>query len=164
METIRTPKDLYLELILDIYNAEVLQVPALQHFEGIAGSATLKKILHRHVINTRGQMLRLEDLVDELGASPKDDHCRTMKSMIKEAGDLVDRCESAPLKDAAIIISLTRINQCEQNAYSMLSKMAEELAFDGGIDLLYANWEEEKYFARKLKSVPLMKSLTQKTL
>lgn len=109
VRTLTSEKDLYTEFLRDIYTAEVLQVPALRDFQRTATSEELKELLRIHASETRMQVLRLEELIEELNESLIEEHCRTMESMIEEAENLVQRCGDRKLKDLAITSSLQRI-------------------------------------------------------
>lgn len=143
MDPITTKKDLYLELIRDIYNAEVLLIPELRFFISKSKSEPLKKALASHLSNTRSHVDRLEDLQEDLNANLLQEHCRTMKSMIIETKELVGRCANSKLIEQAIIISLHRISQCMITMYQILISMADELKLDEHKNGLQKNLEEE---------------------
>lgn len=144
MKKISSPNDLYTEFVRDMYSAEVLEVPALRFFERNATSLALCRLLHKHVGETRMQILRLEDLIEQYHKeSLIEEHCRTMQWMINEARDLVTRCEPGDLKDFAIVASLRRIKNCELLVYQMLERMADDLALTTETDILEQNHREE---------------------
>ncbi|MDX1671618.1 MAG: DUF892 family protein [Balneolaceae bacterium] len=153
MEPINSQKDLYVDFLLDMYNAEILQITALRDYEKRTDNPKLKQLLHRHVSETRGQMLRLEDIVEGLDESLLHEHCRTMKSMIDETNELIDRCTTDELRDWAIAASVQRINHCEITVYEMLLSMAEFLEASKYIELLKKSLEEEISFENDIEEL-----------
>ncbi len=137
-------KDLYIEMLKDIYSAEVHTVSAWHFFENSTSNPTLKQLLHDHVGETRMQVLRLEELIENYDSRMSSDHCRTMQTMIEEAKDLVNRCSDSATRDLAILGSVKRINQCELQVYQMLMEMAGPTASTGELELLKYNLREEK--------------------
>lgn len=156
MEQITTIEELYAEFLRDIYNAEVLQVSELLYFKKEADSATLKQLIGTHLNNCRAQMYRLEDVMERLGDSLLEDHCRTMRSLIKEAKTLVDRCVERSVKDFALVSSLLRINQCKISVYSTLISMATRLGYTKEIEKLQKSLGDEIDFQIALKDKGLL--------
>lgn len=152
---------MYIEFLHDIYSAEILQVSALRNFKRSATSEELRELLRIHTSETRMQVLRLEELLDDLNESPVEEHCRAMKSMVDEAENLVGRCGDRMLKDHAISTSIQRINQCEITVYKMLTEMAKKLKFENDVEVLEMNLKEDTGFRESLNSLtsePLIKT------
>lgn len=153
MKKITSNSDLYTEFIKDLYSAEVHEISALHFFEKRATAPDLKDLLHRHTGDTRMHVLRLEDLFDNHKASLIDEHCRTMKSMIDEAKELVNRCVEDEVRDFAIRASVQRIKQCEIMVYRMLVEMAEELQLQDERKILLYNLREDSGFLELLQKL-----------
>jgi len=161
MKILTSEQDLYTEFLRDIYSAEVLQVSAFRAFNRAATSEELKELLRIQTSETRMQVLRLEELLEDLNESLVEDHCRTMESMIEEAEKLVKRCGDRQLKDMAIIASVQRIKQCEITVYRMLLQMAGKLNFREEADVLEMNLKEDLNFLDSVSALtpePLVKT------
>lgn len=152
MHSINTTKDLYLEFIRDIYHGEVLLIPELRFFIDKTDSLQLKKAIEAHLTTTRSHTSRLEELQEKLGANMLEEHCRTMKSMIIDTKELVDRCSDPKLTERAIVGSLHRITHCTITVYQMLISMADELNLDHHKKTLQQNLQDELSFDKKISA------------
>lgn len=152
MESITSEKELYLEFIRDIYHAEVLLLPELRFFMEITSPVQLKNIIKNHYSNTRAHTSKLEELQENLNANMLQEHCRTMKSMIIETKDLVERCSDEKLAERAIVASLHRITQCMVTVYQMLVSMADELELQKHKKILEKNLNDEIQFDKQISA------------
>lgn len=150
MKPITTEKELYLEMLKDIYSAEVKIVGALMSFKKSTDSPALTNLIKQHTGVTRMQILRLEEMIEELDDALRADHCRTMLTLIEESKELVNRCTEAALKDKAITLALNRINQCELQVYHLLNDNAREVIPEKFWKLLEYNLNEEEEFREAL--------------
>lgn len=157
MKSITSLKELYIEFLADMYNAEVLLVPELRLFMEKVTSEPFRKTLKIHLGNTRSHMTHLEELQENLAADILEEHCRTMKSMILETKVLVDRCIDNELIERAIIVSLRRITQCQITVYQMLVSMADELALPSHKKMLEQCLSHERDFDLKLQPSTFMR-------
>lgn len=151
MEAINSLKDLYVEFIRDIYHGEVLLIPELRFFIEKADSSQLKQILQDHLANTRTHTSHLEEIQENLHADLLQEHCRTMKSMIIETKELVERCDDK-LSQRAMVASLHRITHCIITVYQMLVSMADELELSKHKTILLKNLEEEIAFDKQISA------------
>ncbi|MGD8427978.1 MAG: DUF892 family protein [Balneolaceae bacterium] len=152
MEAVNSIKDLYLEFIRDIYHAEVLLMPELRFFEEKAKKRPLKQALNHHRTNTRAHTLRLEDIQESLDSDLLHEHCRTMKSMIVETKELVDRCKDDKVAERAMVGSLHRITRCMITVYEMLVSMADELELPNHKKALEENLKNEVRFDKTISA------------
>lgn len=153
MKPINSTKDLYLEFIRDIYHAEVLLVPELRLFEQKSKSKELKRALKNHLSKTTAHATLLEDIQEYLNSDLLQDHCRTMKSMILETKELVERCTNDQLAERAIIASLHRITHCMITVYQMLISIADELEFNSHKNILEKNLQDEINFDKTISAL-----------
>ena len=152
MNAITNVKELYIEFIRDIYNAEILLLPELQRFHQKTNTPSLKKALKEHLNHTRSHITLLEDLQENIHANMFNTHCRTMKYMILESRDLVDRCRTDELAERAIAASLFRITHCMITVYQMLISLSAELEFSKHTEMLGRNLEEEINFEQQINA------------
>ena len=120
MEKITAVKELQIVMLRDLYNAEVLAVSELLYFKKQVHEKQLRDLIHNYLYDSRAHITTLEEVLDELDATLMEEHCHTMKSIIRESKKLVERCEEGFLRDLAIITSLQRINTCKKSAYKTL--------------------------------------------
>ncbi|MDX1586628.1 MAG: DUF892 family protein [Balneolaceae bacterium] len=126
MEKITSPKQLQLEILKDLYNAEVLSVSELLYFKKMCRTKAIQELIHNYLYDCRAHITVLEDLLEERNSSLFDDHCRTMKSLIKESKKLVEKCAEGTVRDLAVITALQRICTCKNTAYRSLVKISED--------------------------------------
>lgn len=147
---ISSRKELYIEFLKDMYSAEVHSVEALHFFEHAASDPILRQLIHNHAGETRMQVLRMEELIENYDETLDTDHCHSMQTMIGETKELVNRCSEGEVKDLAIIATMKRVNQCEMEVYSILNDMAATLAPREEVELLEYNYKEEEEFQAEL--------------
>lgn len=152
MEAIKSVKELYKEFIRDIYHAEVLLVPELRFFAEQATSDSLKTTIKNHLSNTRSHISRLEEIQDNFGINMMEEHCRTMKSMIVETKELVDRCSDEKVAERAVVASLHRITHCMVTVYQMLISMADELDISSQKEILENLLRDEVDFDKQISA------------
>lgn len=152
MQAITTITDLYVESIRDVYHGEVLLIPELSFFLRKSSDPQLQNMIKNHLMNTRAHTARLEEIQENLNADLLQEHCRTMKSMILETKDLVNRCTTSELQERAIVQSLHRITQCITTVYQMLISLAEELKIERHQNILQQNLEDERKFDKQISA------------
>ena len=152
MKKLHSVQDLYTEFIKDIYHAEVMLVPELTFFIEHCDTPQLQRTLHRHLTTTRNHVSQLEDILETLEANLLDDHCRTMKSMIIESKELVERCDDTKLTQRVIVGALHRITNCLVTVYQMLISMADELNFADQKQILEEYLEQEILFDKQISA------------
>lgn len=151
MNEITSTKELYSELLTDLYCSKVNEVAALNFFEKHATAAGLKKLMHGHSGEIRMQVLRLAEMLDSRGESAIENHWRPMLAMVEEARELVSRCSEGELRDFAIAASVQRIKQCEIFIWSLLMDMADGSVPVNEVNTLRYNLGEDIEFQKALE-------------
>jgi ferritin-like metal-binding protein YciE len=82
-------RDLLLEELRDLHNAEKLLVDALPKMSEAATSADLKSAFDHHLRQTQEHVSRLESIFSHLGEKPTGETCEAMKGLIKEGESFV---------------------------------------------------------------------------
>jgi ferritin-like metal-binding protein YciE len=141
------------EEMKDIYDAEKRLVRALPKMAKAATSEDLRQALQEHLEVTKGQVQRLEQAFELLGAKAKAKTCAGMKGLIEEGEEVMS--ENAPdnLMDAAIIGAAQRVEHYEMAAYGTARTFAERLGNDEVASLLEETLNEEKEADRKLTQI-----------
>lgn len=144
-------EDLFVKELEGILEAEVQIVEALPDFVAAAESPDLKEALKSHWTETKAQVTRLKKIFKILKLEPRASaSCAGMKGLIKEAQDAVKFYEKSPVRDAAIIAKVQRIEHYEISAYGTLKTLAKDLDFDEVVDLLEDTLDEEAKADKKL--------------
>jgi ferritin-like metal-binding protein YciE len=147
---IESMRDLFLEQIQDLYDAEQRLTKALPEMADAATSPELRRAFEEHLTETEGQITRLERVFTELGEDPKGTTCEAMKGLIKEGDNVADDIDRSPLRDAALIAAANRVEHYEIAAYGSARSFAQSLGMEQAVSLLEQTLREEKAADEKL--------------
>ncbi len=143
-------KELYIEELKDLYNAENQLVKALPKMAKAAASDELRKGFEEHLEQTKEHVARLEEIFEGLDESPKGKKCAGMEGLVEEGSEVMkDDFEGAVL-DAALIGAAQRVEHYEIAAYGTVIAFAETLGESDHVSLLEATLSEEKETDEKL--------------
>ena len=145
-------KELMVEEIRDIYDAEKQLVKALPKMAKAAESDELRAAFEEHLEITRMQVERLEEIFKHLGMAARGKPCEGMKGLIEEGQEAMEEMEGSTL-DAALIASAQKVEHYEIATYGTLATFADVLEMQEVKDLLAQNLEEEKEADEKLTAI-----------
>jgi ferritin-like metal-binding protein YciE len=135
--------DVLQEQLEDLYSAEQQLVAALPGIAAAAHSDDLTNAIDRHLDQTRGHVLRLEQVFDTLDLRRKATTCKAMQGLIAE-GDDAAKTDADPIaKDAALIAAAQRVEHYEIAGYGTARALAGELGYEDAAKLLGATLDEE---------------------
>ena len=98
-----TMRDLLIQEMQDLYDAEKQLVKALPEMAKAASSEELSEALGNHLEETKGQVQRLERAFQILDQKPKVKSCAAMKGLISEAQERMAANGQGALADSAMI-------------------------------------------------------------
>jgi len=142
-------RDLYIDELRDLYDAETRLIKALPKMAEAATSAQLRSGFEEHLAQTRGHVQRIEEIFNELGEKAKGKKCKGMQGLVSEGEDLMGDFEGDVL-DAALISAAQRVEHYEIAAYGTVRAFANILGDKEAATLLEQTLEEEKETDRKL--------------
>jgi ferritin-like metal-binding protein YciE len=143
-------KELYIEELKDLYNAENQLVKALPKMAKAASSEELEAGFEKHLEQTRGHVERLERIFRALGENPKGKKCAGMEGLVKEGSEVMEEDFEGALMDAALIGAAQRVEHYEIAAYGTASAFAKLLGESEHVTLLEETLQEEKETDEKL--------------
>jgi ferritin-like metal-binding protein YciE len=143
-------KELYIDELKDIYNAENQLVKALPKMAKAANSEELRTGFEQHLEQTRGHVQRLEQIFKELGEKPSGKKCKGMEGLVAEGQEMMGEDFEDDVMDAALISAAQRVEHYEIAAYGTVRTYAELLGEDTAVQLLEQTLEEEKETDQKL--------------
>jgi len=146
-------RDLYIDELKDLYNAENQLVKALPKMAKAASSDELKQGFEDHLQQTRGHVQRLEQIFKSLDESPKGKKCAGMEGLVKEGSEVMGEDFAGALMDAALIGAAQRVEHYEIAAYGTASEFAKLLGESEHVTLLEETLQEEKETDEKLTSL-----------
>ncbi len=152
---IKTPQDLFLNELRDIYHAEKQILKALPKMAKQASHPELKQALEQHVEETRGQVERIEQVFEMLDVGKRAKRCEAMEGLIEEARGHMEEIENKSLLDPAMIICQQKVEHYEIAGYGSLVALANQLGHNEAAQLLAQTLEEEKATDEKLTQLAL---------
>ncbi|MBV9624641.1 MAG: ferritin-like domain-containing protein [Acidobacteria bacterium] len=143
-------KELYIDELKDLHNAEQQLLKALPKMAKAASSEELREGFEEHLEQTRGHVERLERIFKSLNENPKGKKCMGMEGLVKEGSEVMDEDFEGALMDAALIGAAQRVEHYEIAAYGTASEFAKLLGENEHVSLLEETLEEEKETDEKL--------------
>src|ERR1700752_1804208 len=146
-------RDLYIDELKDLYNAENQLVKALPKMAKAASYNGLTQGFEEHMEQTRGHVQRLEQIFKSLDESPKGKKCTGMEGLVKEGSEVMEEDFEGALMDAALIGAAQRVEHYEIAAYGTASEFAKLLGESEHVTLLEETLQEEKETDEKLTNL-----------
>ena len=143
-------RELYIEELKDIYDAENQLIKALPEMAKAATSDQLRAGFEEHLEQTRTHAQRLEQIFNELGEKAKGKKCKGMQGLVNEGKEVMGEDFEADVMDAALISAAQRVEHYEIAAYGTVRTFAELLGDTQAASLLAQTLEEEKETDKKL--------------
>jgi ferritin-like metal-binding protein YciE len=120
-------KELYIDELRDLFDAENKLVKALPKLAKAASAEKLRAGFEEHLEQTRGHVERLEEIFEALDEKPAGKKCAGMAGLVKEGKEIMDEDFSAEVMDAALISAAQRVEHYEIAAYGCVSAWAQLL-------------------------------------
>jgi ferritin-like metal-binding protein YciE len=146
-------RDLLIEELRDLYNAENQLVEALPKLAEAATSSELKSAFNHHLQETRQHVTRLERTFQQIGEKSSGETCEAMKGLIKE-GDVLVKAEGDPsVRDAGLVGAAQRVEHYEIAGYGTARSLARRLGENEIAETLQQTLNEEAQADKKLTSI-----------
>jgi len=149
-ESLNTFDDLFTHQLQDLYDAEHQLTEALPKMADASSSGDLKNAFNTHLMETREQIKRLEQVFQIVGKKPERVTCPAMKGLIKEGQETISATGDPKVKDAALIASAQRAEHYEIAAYGTLRTLARQVGLNDVAQLLQKTLDEEGNADKKL--------------
>ena len=146
-------RELYVNELKDLYNAETQLVKALPKMAKAASNVELRQGFEEHLRQTSEHVSRLEQIFEKLGEKPTGKKCLGMEGLVKEGAETMQEDYEDALMDAAIIGAAQRVEHYEIAGYGTVRAFAELLGEDEHVSLLEQTLEEEKQTDEKLSQL-----------
>lgn len=147
-------RDLYVEELRDIYDAENQLVKALPGMAKAATSEDLRSGFEEHLEQTKEHVRRLEQVFEEIGETAKGKKCKGMQGLVAEGKEAIDDEDfEGAVKDAALIGAAQRVEHYEIATYGTVRSFAELLGQQNAVSLIEKTLQEEKDTDEKLSEI-----------
>ena len=153
MPKIQNLRDLLVDELRDLYNAENQLIKALPKMAKAASNEELKEGLQEHLEQTREHVDRLDRCFKILGANAKGKTCHAMKGLVEEGSEAIEMEAPEMIRDANLIGAAQRVEHYEIAAYGTARAFAETLGETKIADLLQETLDEEGETDKRLTAL-----------
>ena len=145
-------KELLIEELRDLLHAETQLTKALPKLAKAARHPKLKEAFENHLRQTEGQLERLNNAFELLGAEATPKPCKGMAGLIQEGDEAVSQgSEKEDLSaDLALIAAAQKVEHYEIALYGSLCSFAKKLGHPDAARILHETLEEERKTDEKL--------------
>jgi len=150
---IETLRDLWIDELKDLYNAEKQILSALPKMAKAAASDDLQQAFEDHLEQTRGHVERLDQIFDSIDEAPRGKKCKGVEGIIAEGKEMLELDLPAAVGDAALIAAAQRVEHYEIAAYGTARTYAELLGETKAVRLLQQTLDEEKDTDQRLTTI-----------
>jgi Mn-containing catalase len=158
-------EELLVEQMQDLLHAEGQLVKALPKMARAAHDPKLKQAFEKHLEETKGQVERLKQAFEMLGAKPKAKPCKGMQGLVEEGQESItegkekDEIEA----DLALVAAAQKVEHYEISGYGTLRTVAEKVGHAKVAKLLAQTLAEEEKTDKLLTqlSAPLLEQGNQ---
>jgi ferritin-like metal-binding protein YciE len=148
-----TLHDAFVDELRDAYDAEKQLTKALPKLAKAASSPDLRAAFEAHLEETRGQIVRLEQIFANLGEKVRGKHCDGIAGIIEEGKAVMEEDFDEATMDACLIAAGQRAEHYEMAAYGTMVAWARAMGHADAADLLQETLEEEKAADETLSSL-----------
>jgi ferritin-like metal-binding protein YciE len=136
-------RDLYVEELKDLYNAENQILKALPKMIRAATNTDLQRAFSQHERQTQQHVKRLDRIFRMLGETPRGKKCKGMEGLIEEGSDLIKERPDPDVLDAGLISAAQRVEHYEIAGYGSVRTYARQLGEEDQASLLQETLDEE---------------------
>jgi Mn-containing catalase len=122
-------KELLIDQLRDLLDAENRLTEALPRMAQAAQHPKLREAFEKHLVQTQGQVERLNMAFQLLGEQPEAKACKAMAGLIKEGEETIEemRGKEPLVSDLALIASAQRVEHYEISAYGTARTLARQI-------------------------------------
>ena len=137
-------KALFLHQLKDTYFAENAILKALPQMAEAAESEELRGAFAVHLKETEGQVRRLEQIFQIVGAKPEGIPCKAIQGIIEEGQEILQAFEDGEALDAGLIAAAQAVEHYEIARYGTLLAWAKQLGLSEVQGLIEETLVEEE--------------------
>jgi ferritin-like metal-binding protein YciE len=152
---LETLNDVLVEQLKDLYSAENQILKALPKMAKTSSSPDLRQAFEEHLEQTKGQVERLDRVMEMIGVTGRGKKCKGMEGLLAEGKETLDmKAEASPAAlDAAIIADAQRVEHYEIAAYGTVCTYAKQLGMRDALELLKETLQEEEETDKRLSQI-----------
>jgi ferritin-like metal-binding protein YciE len=144
---------LMVEQLKDAHSAERQALRAMQRMMKAATNEKLRQGFEMHIEQTQGQVERLDQALEQLGAKAGRKVCEAMRGLVEEGQQEMQENEKGAMMDVVLIASAQRIEHYEIAAYGTMATLAKSAGLKDLATLLAQTLDEEKKMDAELTRI-----------
>ncbi len=148
-----TVKDLLEDEIKDLYSAEKQLTKAIPKMAKGSNDPALQTAFKYHLIETQGQVARLEEVAKLLEIKPSGKKCKGMEGVIQEGAEALQEEGDETVLDLGIIGAGSRVEHYEMAGYLTAISLAGRMRAAEVVTLLKQSLAEEQAAEQKLRKI-----------
>ncbi len=137
-------KALFVHQLKDTYFAEKAILKALPQMAQGAQSEELKSAFATHLLETEGQVKRLEQVFQLIGEQPAGIECKAIQGIIEEGQEVLKEFTGGEALDARLIAAAQAVEHYEITRYGTLLAWAKQLGLSEAEGLIQETLVEEE--------------------
>jgi ferritin-like metal-binding protein YciE len=147
-------RNLFVDQLKDLYNAENQLVKALPKMAKAANCSKLQAAFTDHLKITQGHVNRLEEILSKLDEKPGGKTCKAMEGLVEEGKEAIEeKEEETAIKDAGLIAAARRVEHYEMAGYNVVHGYAQRLGLNDAAKLLQQTLKEEEQTEKDLTTL-----------
>ena len=158
-------QEVLVEQLQDLLHAEGQLVKALPKMSKAAHDPQMKQAFQKHLEETKGQVDRLKQVFELLGAKAKAKPCKAMQGLIEEGQETIteDKEKEAVAADLALAVAAQKIEHYEMAGYGSVRTIAEQMGNQKVAKLLAQTLAEEEKADKLITQLcaPLLQEASQ---
>jgi ferritin-like metal-binding protein YciE len=139
--------------LIDLRDSEEQLTDALPNLARSATSRPLRAAFQKHLKETRGHIVRLNQALRALGETPRSKTCEGMQGLLEEGEAMMKRAPEGALRDAVMITGAQKVEHYEMASYGTARTYAQVLGEKEVARLLEQTLREEKAADRTLTRI-----------
>ena len=147
--------DLLVLKLQSLYDIESQLVRELPKFVKHASSNELRDAFEKHLEETKNQVARLEQALEETKSPVKKSKVEAIRGLAKDADWMIKNIKEEKARDAGMIAAAQYVEHYEIAGYGSASEWAKLMGHDAIAELLEESLTEEKAADEKLSELAL---------
>jgi ferritin-like metal-binding protein YciE len=150
-----TLKDLYVDVLRDLYDAENRILKALPKMAKAASSIELQEGFQEHLRQSEEHVGRLDRVFEYVGEPARRKKCKAMEGLLEEGKELLESDSHPEVLDAGLIAAAQKVEHYEIAGYGCARTYAQLLGQNEALELLQQTLDEEKQTDEKLTELAM---------
>lgn len=153
---LNTLKNLFIDHLKDLKDAETQLTKALPKMAKAASSPDLQRAFEEHLEQTKNHLQRVEQVLTEVSGNSRGKKCKAMEGLIEEGAELMKEDADPEVMDAGLIAAAQKVEHYEIASYGTVRTYANLLGFNQVAQTLQQTLNEEGQTDKKLTQIAEM--------